>query len=366
MKKFTDIIGQEQIREYLQRALRDGRISHAYIIDGPADSDKNELAEVFAAALQCLSPAADAQGGGIEPCGECISCIQAAAGAHADIIHAATENKRSVGVDDVRAIRDDIVIRPYSGNRKVYIIRDAERMTAAAQNALLKTLEEPPGYAVLLLLADGVTGFLPTVLSRCVVLRMKPVAEQKIAEALRMQAAAWNRGHPEEPAEAGEEELAFCAGFAGGNPGRAFALLRSPGFAEERKKAAGLLERIGGMNAAELAAAAQEYAEDAAAQKRSGAGKGDAEKGAAQFPLTEFLRLWFRDVLVLKATGEEGRLLFRDRLAALYSAADRLSYEGLGRISEAQALYEKRRKANVSEALALELLLLAVRGQMKK
>ena len=369
MLKFSDIVGQEQIKEHLQRALLDGRVSHAYIIDGARDSDKDMIADVVAAAIQCTDRATDANGMP-EPCGKCVSCIQAAAKANGDIIYVTHEKPKSIGVGDIRLMRDDVAIKPYSCEHKVYIINDAELMTAAAQNALLKTLEEPPEYAVILLLADGVSNFLPTVLSRCVTLRMKPVPEEKIEEYCRHRIEESNSEHPGEPMKIGAAEIKMAAGFAGGNAGRALKILGSDSFDAKRQAAAALFENIGSRTSADLVQAAQEFSEKKPA-KTSGKKKSDDDGNqednsvADAWKLTDFLEIWFRDVSVYKATGIKDRVVFCDHLDGIIKTSDMISFEGLQSIRDAVGEYERRRRANVSDETALEMLLLAVRSQLR-
>ena len=161
MANFKDIIGQEQIKEHLQMALSSGKISHAYIINGERFAGKEFIAKIFAMALQC-------EKGGTEPCGECHSCKQALSDNHPDIIRVTHEKPNSIGVDDIRTqINGDIAIKPYSGPRKIYIVNEAEKMTVQAQNALLKTLEEPPRHAIFILATTEKHKILPTILSRC-------------------------------------------------------------------------------------------------------------------------------------------------------------------------------------------------------
>ena len=158
MAKFTDIIGQEQLKEHLQNAITMNKVSHAYLINGERSSGKEFVAKVFAAALQC-------EKGGTEPCGECHSCIQVKSGSQPDIIFVSHDKPNTIGVEDIRTqINNDIGIKPYSSPRKVYIMSEGEKMTVQAQNALLKTLEEPPEYAVILILTTNVEALLPTIL----------------------------------------------------------------------------------------------------------------------------------------------------------------------------------------------------------
>ena len=136
MAGFQDIYGQEAMKEHLQNAIRLGKVSHAYIINGERNSGKEFIARIFARTLQC-------ERGGIEPCGECHSCKQAESGNQPDIIRVTHEKPNSIGVEDIRSqVNNDIVIKPYSSPYKIYIINEGEKMTVQAQNALLKTLEE--------------------------------------------------------------------------------------------------------------------------------------------------------------------------------------------------------------------------------
>ena len=108
----------------------------------------------------------------------CHSCKQALSGNHPDLIYVTHEKPASIGVDDIREqINDTIQIRPYSSYYKIYIVDEAEKMTVQAQNALLKTIEEPPSYAVIILITTNQEAFLPTILSRCVQLKLKPLKD---------------------------------------------------------------------------------------------------------------------------------------------------------------------------------------------
>ena len=166
MAGFQDIIGQEQIKEHLQNALKAGKISHAYIINGEKSSGKEFIAKVFAMALQCEAPKENTE---VQiPCQECHSCRQALSGNQPDIIKVMHDKANTISVDDIREqISNDVTVKPYSSPYKIYIMNEAEKMTTQAQNALLKTLEEPPEYVVILLLTTNVNALLPTILSRC-------------------------------------------------------------------------------------------------------------------------------------------------------------------------------------------------------
>ena len=117
MSKFADIVGQEQLKEHLENAVRTGNVSHAYIINGERSAGKEFIATIFAMALQCESRQA------AEPCQECHSCKQALSGNHPDIIFVTHEKPGTIGVDDIRSqINGDVAIKPYSGPKKIYIM----------------------------------------------------------------------------------------------------------------------------------------------------------------------------------------------------------------------------------------------------
>ena len=212
MAKFKDIIGQEQLKEHLQNAISTNKVSHAYIINGERSSGKEFIARIFAMTLQC-------EKGGVDPCNECHSCKQALSNNQPDIIYISHEKPNTIGVEDIRTqINGDIDIKPYSSPRKIYIMNEGEKMTVQAQNALLKTLEEPPEYAVILILTTNVDELLPTILSRCVVLNMKPVTDAQVKEYLMEEL-----GVPDYKAN-------ICVAFARGNIGKAKLLASSEEF----------------------------------------------------------------------------------------------------------------------------------------
>ena len=142
MGSFKDVVGHKDILKYISSAVENNRVSHAYILNGERGSGKRMLANLFATTLLCES-------GNREPCGKCHSCRQAESGNHPDIIRVTHEKPNSISVDDIRTqVNNTVDIKPYQGPYKVYIIPQADLMTPQAQNAILKTIEEPPAYAV--------------------------------------------------------------------------------------------------------------------------------------------------------------------------------------------------------------------------
>lgn len=327
MAAFRDIIGQEQIKEHLQNAISAGKVSHAYLINGEKSSGKEFVAKVFAMALQC-------EKGGEEPCQECHSCKQALSGNQPDIIRVTHEKPNTISVDDIRTqINNDVAIKPYSSPRKVYIVNDAEKMTVQAQNAILKTLEEPPEYAVILLLTTNVNALLPTILSRCVVLNMKPVADELIKKYLMEQLQV-----PDYKAE-------VCVAFARGNVGKAKALAASEEFENVKAEALSLLKYIKDMELHEIVAAIKKITE-------------------YKLEINDYLdimAIWYRDVLLFKATADVNHLVFREEIQAIRKVAQRSSYEGIESVIEALEKAKNRLNANVNFDLTMELLMLEIK-----
>lgn len=326
MAKFADIIGQEQIKEHFEGALSSGKVSHAYLINGERSSGKEFIANIFAAALQCES-------NGTDPCGECHSCKQAATGNQPDIIHVTHEKPGVIGVDDIRnQINNDIVIKPYSSNYKIYIMNEAEKMTPQAQNALLKTLEEPPAYAVILLLTTNVDSMLQTILSRCVVLNMKPVADELVKKFLMKEVQV-----PDYKAD-------ICVAFARGNIGKAKLLAASEEFENVKDAAVSLLKNIKDMEVDDLI-------------------KNVKSIGEFKLEVTDYLdimAIWYRDALLFKATNDANHLIFKDEIQYIKRVADQSTYEGIEVILQALEQAKRRISANVNFDLVIELLLLTI------
>lgn len=327
MSGFSTIIGHETTIEHLKRAIETNQVSHAYLIQGEAGSGKKTIADAFAQTLQC-------EKGQPEACGQCRSCHQAASGNHPDIIHVTHEKPGSIGVDEIRSqLVNDVQIKPYQGNYKVYIVPEAEKMTPQAQNALLKTLEEPPAYAVILLLTTNAGMMLDTIRSRCVLLNLKPVPDRMVKSYL--------MEHMEIP----DYQADICVAFSQGNIGKAIALASSENFNAIKAAAVHLLVHVKEMDIHEIVAAV---------------------KNVVQYKITihdylDILSVWFRDVLYFKATRDVDGIVFRDQLGSIRGNASTSSYEGLEVILQAIQKAKTRLDANVNFELTMELLFLTIK-----
>ena len=327
MAGFHDILGHEQIIAHLQNAIEEDKVSHAYIFNGPEASGKMMLAEAFAMALQC-------EGEGKRPCLECRSCRQAAGHNQPDIIYVSHEKPNTIGVDDIRTqINNDIDIKPYSSRYKVYIVDEAQKMNQQAQNALLKTIEEPPAYAIILLLTTNADSFLQTILSRCITLNLKAVKEDKIKEYLMK--------HYQIP----DYQADICAAFSQGNVGKAIQLASSEEFGELKASVLQLMKRL----------------EDIDLYEMTGAVKQIAEYKLSVNDYFDLMMIWFRDVLYLKATNDVDGLIFKDEVYDIKKQAAKRSYQGIETILEALEKAKIRLNANVNFDLVIELLLLTIK-----
>ena len=169
---FETLLGNDRLKENLTVSLGKGRISHFYLISGPAGSGKRTLARLLAAAILCK--------GRDKPCGVCGPCRKALKNEHPDFITVDDPEKKTVPVDLIRQARADIYIQPNESDHKIYLFPRAQDMGLPGQNALLKVLEEPPKYGVFILLTDNPEKLLPTVRSRCTELALTAVPEKQM------------------------------------------------------------------------------------------------------------------------------------------------------------------------------------------
>lgn len=331
MAGFEQVVGHKDIINHLQNAIVMDKVSHSYIFSGEPGAGKKLLASLFAMTLQCEEK-------GKNPCISCDSCKKAMTDHHPDIIHVYHEKPNVISVDDVRSqIVNDVDIKPYKGPYKIYLVHEAEKMNVQAQNALLKTIEEPPAYAVIILLTSNADIMLPTIKSRCVTLHFKALSDDLVKaylmERLRI---------PDYQAE-------IDASFAQGNIGRAKEIATSEEFAAMTERAIFMLKRGGNMELNELV----EMLKDLASEKKK------------VFEYLDLFKMWFCDVLMFKATMDIDSLIFKNEYNFIKEQARKCSYEGLDDIIEAIDKAKMRINANVNFDLTMELLFLTIRETLK-
>ena len=328
MANFKDIIGQESIKKHLQTAIKTGNLSHAYIINGEYGSGRQTIASALAKTIQCQSKTDDT-----DACGVCTSCKQAESHNRPDIKYI-THDKTSISVNDIREqLNNDISIKPYSSEYKIYIIPDANKMTEQAQNALLKTIEEPPVYAIIILLTENCDSLLPTIRSRCVTLTMNPVEKDKICTYL------------ENKFQLEPEQAQIAANYCQGNIGKAIRFASSSDFIEMKNQVLKLLKNLDSMDIASIIDTIKEFSTH----------KNDIND------YLDLMLLWYRDVLMFKVTKDANLLLYSDEYSAISEQATKRDYENIENIIAAIDKAKVRLKANVNFDVTIELMILAMK-----
>ena len=326
---FKEIVGHEDIIAHFKSNIETGNVGHAYIISGDAGSGKKALAYAFADTLEC-------EAGGTEPCGNCQSCLQISTGNYPDIITVTHEKPNLISVDEVREqLVNTVDVKPYKGKYKIYVIPDAELLNVQAQNAILKTIEEPPAYAVILLLTTNLDKLLETVQSRCLKLQTKPIRERDVLAYLTNVMGLT------------KEKAYFCLDFAQGNLGKAIKLAGNEEYAEIVDSVVNVLTHIGDMDVETL---------------------GKAVKDIEQFKMSmndymDLMMMWYRDAMMIKITGNVDKILFKNEFSTLKKQAGKLTFKSIEDKIDAIAKAEQRLLANANFEVTIELLLLTLKEE---
>ncbi len=327
MFSFSEIVGHEQIKEHMQAAIRDKKPFHAYLFQGEEGVGKEALARTFAAGLQCQSESAD------KPCKECVSCRQMESGNQPDVIWV-TREKASLGVDEIRdQLCNTMDIKPFSSPYKIYLVPEAEKMTEAAQNALLKTIEEPPEYGIVILMTSNISALLPTIQSRCLTMEFRPLSTAVV------------ESYVKEHCQVPDYQARASAAFAQGNLGKAMRYAKSEDFIERKDHIISLLRHVEQMDLSEMLAVIKDL----------GTRKDEVRD------YIDLMVLWYRDVLLFKATKDINQLLFQDEASYISREASHRSYEKIEEILQAFEKAKVRLRANVNFDITMELMLLTLK-----
>ncbi len=317
---FSDVIGHKDVIERLKNALRSGRIANSYIFSGPVDVGKEFVAINFAKALNCLTDGEDA-------CDECISCRKIDDGNHPDVTVVRPEGK-SLKIDQVRSLKRQGSYRVMEGKRKVYIIAEAGKMTVEAANSLLKTLEEPPGAMVLILLTSVYSALLPTIRSRCQALRFS------------LAPPAVLRGELVARAGLSQSKAKWVALRSQGKIGKALRLAK-----EEKEDVED-----------EISASFQDLSQNNRASLLHIFKKAES-LGKAQDPL-DLLLSWYRDLMLVKQGCSETLLTHSDRKDELEKIARLYSDVQIEKLIKTALKTRSLMQRNINPTLALEVLML--------
>lgn len=319
------VVGHKWAVDLLKRALASGRVAHAYLLTGPPQIGKRSLALNFAQALNCLSDNNEEK-----PCGQCLACSKIAHGNHPDVQIIEGEGG-TLKIDQMRTLRHEASLSPLEGRWKVYIIRQMEQATAEAANCLLKTLEEPPSNVILMLTASEAEALLPTIVSRCQVLNLRPLATETVQRSL------------QERWEVDAERAQLLARLSGGRLGWAVTASQNDAILARREKHLDEMMELLGQGRVERL----EYTQQLSRNPES---------------VPELLHLWlswWRDLL-LAASGSSVGITNVDREDTLRIQTQRYSLGQVRDFVEALRAAAWRLERNANTRLTLEVLLLSL------
>lgn len=322
------VIGQDKILSLLDYSLKTSTIAHAYLLVGPRHVGKRTLAFNLAQALNCDGPEL--------PCGQCRSCQRILEGKHADVTPIGLDSKTEIGIDDIRGLQRLANLPPYEGKCKVFIIDDAEYLSTEAANSLLKILEEPPQRVVWLLLAAEEEHLLPTIISRCQRLELKPVPSERVQEIL---VNSYN---------VNADKAKLLTQLCQGRLGWALSALANDDILEQRSQRIARLVSLLTPTSRSLGqrfAYAQELASQFSQNRRAGA------------EIIEIWLDWWRDLMLIKGGCKEA-IINVDYEIALEEQARELSLNEIKGFLANLCLLQEEISKNVNPRLALEWLML--------
>ncbi len=324
--------GHDWAVAYLMKGIQHQRVRHAYLITGTSAIGKRQLAHAFAMTLNCTH-----EDPTLRPCRECRACKRIANGNHIDILYSATDaTTGALKIDSIRAITNQIAMKPYEARYRIAIFEDFDHAQPRAQDALLKTLEEPPPHAVLILIASSLESILSTITSRSQVIYLRPVAAGIIRDVL-------VRHYDADP-----EHALLLARLSGGRIGWAINAIQNPELLDQREAALTLLEDAIQNDRAWRFNIAQDLGKD---------------KGSLVLLLELWLTYW-RDVL-LKAENSPVPLCNLDRQVNIeHLAYDVTPQQALKAVKATQTLLDQL-TLNTNLRLAVEVMFLDYPGLMR-
>ena len=326
MKGINEIIGQESLVQHMEKAIGSGKISHAYLIDGENGAGKKTMTHLFARSIFCEHKE-------IRPCDKCPSCLRYIHHNHPDVIEIDKDpDKTMIGIDQIRqGVIQDMKLKPYEYPYKVYIIHQAHLLTEQAQNAILKTLEEPPEYVVIFLLSENMESFLPTIRSRCVTLKMSPVTQDRVEQYLvKYQQVV-------------DYHARLCARFSRGNIGKAIRIAQDERFSELREMAI----KSAGLIVEQKTAGYMKFVEGLKEDKNF---KEDVDD------FLDLLLSWFRDMLFVKSCDDKRLLIHEDKYSILKKQAENTEFQRIdGMINQIEQVKDYL-EHNVNFTLAMDTL----------
>lgn len=325
MYNFDDIIGQNLIIDLLQNSIYNNSVNHLYIIDGDKKCGKTLLAKTFAKTLLCEKE-------GVNPCNKCSSCLSFDSDNNPDIFYITPRDKKSIGADIVREeITENALIRPFKYKYKIYIVEDFNLFTVQAQNAFLKTLEEPPSYVKFLLMTHDYTNLLETILSRSVVLKMTPLKKQYVEQYLKNNYT--------------DIDIDLYASIANGNIGRAISLIENDDYLIERNNSLDTIKNLITLDIVDSINLYDTFSD---------------YKNDISHYLSYFL-YFYRDILIYKVTKNENTVIQKDKLHDIIAIEKSFSETNLLKKIDFLNDSIKKLQHNTNPALTIETLMLKLK-----
>ncbi len=325
---FDGIVGQKEIKEALMAAVQTGKVGHAYILSGPRGIGKKSVARIFAKQLLCQ----ELKDG--KCCNGCMPCRLLANGTNPDFSEINPE-EGSIGVEEIRKIHSEINIRPLYSNKKVYLIADAERMTVQAQNSLLKTLEEPPSYGVILLTVSNYGALLETIRSRAVKYSFRKNSPEEVKTLLKAKF-----GHS-------PQNLEFIAAYADGIIGSALELAGSEEFIRLRQDVLDIVQKLESSKLSEILKLYGFFEDN----------KSDVDT------VLDIMLLFYRDLLAFKNTGDEYVLINSDKKDIILNSVSAYTTARITRNIDLIEAARRNIKQNANYQLSIEVMLMKLQEE---
>lgn len=331
---FSEILGQSYAKKVLKNSLKTGRISHAYLFFGPEGVGKELTARIFAQALLCEKR------GNSDPCNRCISCIKVCSNTHPDFkIIEPEERGLTIKIDQIREIQKDIFYRPLQSNLKIYILKEVEKMNIEASNCFLKILEEPPPYGIFILITTNLLQISETIVSRCQLIRFELLKKEDVVKLLK-----------DKLRELPQKEIELISNLCCGEAGIALEKNRVLSLTRDR-----ILEFLTSLSPVELFNAIK-----VAEQTRNFLKETNDNERKKLIEVIDTIIFIFRDLIVLKETGNPDFLINKDRMEILNTLIANYSLENLIKIIEFLKEVKGDVKKNVNIGLLLEFLFLKI------
>jgi DNA polymerase-3 subunit delta' len=321
---FSSVAGQKDIIRRLKSSIKQNKVGHAYIFSGPEGIGKKTIAKAFAHMLLCNNPKED---GG---CGECISCRLLAENTNPDFYITESEGQ-SIAVNDIRDMQRDVIIKPLYSNRKVYLIIDGEKMTVQAQNCLLKTLEEPPPYSIIILTTSNYDALLDTVCSRCTKYSFVKNTVEEVCKVLESKLGRMGNN------------LEFIVQYSNGIIGTALEIAMSEEFMPLREKTIEMIFEL------ETTSNSKKFLDICEFFIKN---KDNIDK------VLNIMLLVYRDLIVLLADGKENMLINSDKKNKMINATNKYTLKKLIRNMEIIEFIRRSIKQNANYQLAIETMII--------